>query len=311
MRILLASILLEPWRWRPQRPVSVTVSAWSPLAAAAGFSGWELFENHHRNADAAERGRLEDGMLPVVVLNTYEPFNDAARPELAELAARVRRLGAKAIKFNLGAERAAWPAERACITTFAEQVYPARLWCECHPGTSVEKPEALREFASGWQECPFDVIVHPLLLEPAEIGHWGRLLGSRIVHAHVQLRAADDANRFVALTDRADYVEARLHALAAAGFRGSFSLEFSEATARENETPEQAFVAAVRDRDYLMSRWSARVSQAMPCREFDGKQARRRGEAGIVSGAMASINMMNLTCPNPAAIALASPGNSP
>ena len=245
---LLASILLEPNRWKPGRPPSIRVSDWSARAAAAGFDGWELFENHYRKADAAERKRIEQGPLPVRIFNTYEPFDDATRPELQEVADCARRLGAEGIKFNVGSDPAWRENWRAAIDAF-----PAgpRLLCECHPGTALETPDAAAAFARLWPTVPFDVIIHPFLLGPEGIVRWLRLLGPRVRHAHVQMRDPADARRFVALADDAPQARECLAALAAGGFRGTFSLEFAAPTGGVVDEPEALFAAARRDLEFL------------------------------------------------------------
>ena len=244
----LASILLEPNRWKPGRPPSIRVSDWSARAAAAGFDGWELFENHYRKADAAERRRLEQGPLPVRVFNTYEPFDDVTRPELNEVADCARRLNAGGIKFNVGHDPAWRETWRAAIDAF-----PAgpRLLCECHLGTALETPEATAGFAGLWPATPFDVIIHPFLLGPEGIARWLRLLGTRVRHAHVQMRARHDAQQFLALADDAPRARECLAALTAGGFAGSFALEFAAPTGGAADEPEALFSAARRDLDFL------------------------------------------------------------
>jgi sugar phosphate isomerase/epimerase len=97
-----ASILLEPNRWKPGRVPSICASEWSGRAAAAGFDGWELFENHHRLASAAEQEALRNSPLPVRVFNSYAAFDPADAParEAARQAAIDLRAGA--MKFNVG-----------------------------------------------------------------------------------------------------------------------------------------------------------------------------------------------------------------
>lgn len=248
MMIFLASILLEPNRWRSGRPPSIRVSDWSARAAAAGFDGWELFENHYRKVDAAERQRLEQGPLPVRVFNTYEPFEDATCPALKEVADCARRLGAEGIKFNVGNEPARCDNWRSTIDAFPAG---SRLLCECHPGTAIEAPEAASAFAALWPDAPFDVIIHPFLLGPKGIACWLRLLGSRVRHAHVQMRDPADARRFVALADDAPRARECLAALTAGGFSGSFSLEFAAPTGGPADEPEALFAAARSDLDFL------------------------------------------------------------
>jgi len=250
---LLASILLEPNRWKPGRPPSIRVSDWSARAAAAGFDGWELFENHYRRADEAEQRRLEQGPLPVRIFNTYESFEDAARPELREVAECVRQLAVAGIKFNVGNDPARRGGCRAAIAAFPSG---ARLLCECHPGTMLETPEAAADFVAAWPAAPFDVIIHPFLLGPEAISRWLRLLGPRVRHAHVQMRAWQDARQFLALSDDAARARECLAALAAGGFRGTFALEFAAPTGRTDDQPEVLFAAAVRDLDFLRTHWT-------------------------------------------------------
>lgn len=246
--IYLASILLEPNRWKPGRPPSIRASDWSARAATAGFDGWELFENHYRKADAAERRRLELGPLPVRVFNTYETFEDATRPELKEVSDCARRLGANGVKFNVGNDPVWRENWRAAIDAF-----PAgpRLLCECHPGTALETPEATAEFAARWPAAPFDVIIHPFLLGPEGVACWLQLLGPRVRHAHVQMRARHDSRQFLALNDDAPRARECLAALMAGGYAGSFSLEFAAPTGGAADEPEALFTAARRDLDFL------------------------------------------------------------
>lgn len=250
----LASILLEPNRWKPGRPPSIRVSDWSARAAAAGFAGWELFENHYRRADDAERERLERSELPVEILNSYAAFDAGADSgvERSAVAVAARRLGASGVKFNVGNDPRQRDAYRAAIDSFPSG---ARLLCECHPGTLLEAPEAAAEFAAFWPDAPFDAIVHPFLLGPERVARWLQVIGARVRHAHVQMRARADERKFIALSDEATRARECLAALAEGGFRGTFSLEFAAPTSRGDDEPEALFAAARRDLDFLCAHW--------------------------------------------------------
>jgi sugar phosphate isomerase/epimerase len=253
---LLASILLEPARWRPGRPPTIRASDWSEPAAAAGFDGWELFENHYRKADPREQRTLAASALPVKAFNTYESFAEPESHSRQEALTAALRLGAGRVKFNVGRDRSLWPAERTAIARSRQLLGPAaRLLCECHPGTSLETPGALKEFTAGADDWPFDIIVHPFLLAPERILEWGHAAGAHLCHAHVQIRGPQGPNDFIALADDAPRARDCLAALAAAGFRGAFSFEFAAPTARADETPESLFAAARRDLDFLREHW--------------------------------------------------------
>jgi len=255
--ICLASIALEPNRWKPGRPPSIRVSEWSARAAAAGFDGWELFENHYRLAAPDERGRLEAGSPPVRIFNTYEPFDDADRPSLRAALDAAGRLGAVGIKFNVGNDPACAGAYRECIEQAAARLPEAtRLFCECHPGTVLETPDRLRDFTAGWSVWPFDLIVHPFLAEPDAIGPWSAVAGPHLRHAHVQMRARGDAQRFLQLEDDAPRARECLAALAEHGFRGTFSIEFTAPTGRADDEPAALLAAARRDLEFLRTHWS-------------------------------------------------------
>lgn len=252
MMFYLASILLEPNRWKPGRPPSIHVSEWSARAATAGFDGWELWENHYRLAESDEQRRLEQGPLPVRIFNTYEVFDDPVRPGLGEVAACARRLGAAGIKFNVGSDPARRDAHRAAIDAFPTGV---RLLCECHPGTALETPEAAAEFVALWPNAPFDVIVHPFLIGPEGIARWLELLGGRVRHMHIQMRDRTDSRRVLALADDAPRARECLAALKDGDFSGTFTFEFAAPTGGPDDEPGKLFAAACRDLEFLRTHW--------------------------------------------------------
>lgn len=249
---LLASILLEPNRWTPGRVPSIWASDWSDRALAAGFDGWELFENHYRLASDGERKRLSSGALPVRIFNSYQLPGDRAGA-WGTAVATAEALGASGMKFNLGKEREHWAREREAISECEGS--SVRLLCECHPGTSLEDPEAVLEFVGDVNPWPFDLMLHPFLLGPEGIARWMNLLGSHIRHAHAQMRDPTDDRRILQLADDAPRAEACLAALAETGFQGSFSVEFAAPTQRADESPETLFAAAVKDLEFLREHW--------------------------------------------------------
>jgi sugar phosphate isomerase/epimerase len=254
--IYLASVLLEPNRWKPKKLPSFAVSEWSARAAAAGFDGWELWENHYLHAKKNEQHALREGPLPVTVFNTYASFAsegaDARRSALEATAT----LAARSIKFNVGNDPARMADYRTVVAATAAAT-SARLWCECHPGTQLEDPERAAQFFNTWPESdvPCDAIVHPFLLSPEAIARWHWHLGSRLRHAHVQMRAKNDSRRFLALADDAPRVRECLAALRESGYTGSFTIEFTAPTGTANDRPPELFDAARRDLEFLREHW--------------------------------------------------------
>jgi len=232
------------------------VSAWSARAREAGFDGWELFENHYRLAGADERAAIAGGPLPIRVFNTYAEFTETGSDERRAALATALRLGARAIKFNIGNDQSRIPHYRAAVAEAFEFLGgQARLWCECHPDTWLEEPGRIPDFCSPWRDWPFDVILHPFQSGPAGVQRWGRMLGHHLVHAHVQTRSPDDPERFARLSADPAHSDECLAALWEIGFDGSFSLEFAAPTAGPKDEPEALFAAARNDLEFLRERW--------------------------------------------------------
>lgn len=257
--VYLASVLLEPNRWKPGRPPSIRVSEWTNHAAAAGFEGWELWENHYLLATKEERLALRQGSLPVAIFNSYAPFDvNGSNTRAESLAAAGELPRVSAMKFNVGHDPAAVADYHASIESARVHLAPKiRLLCECHPNTLLETPEALSAFTAGMETWPFDVIIHPFLSGPENIRSWFSAAGQHISHVHVQMRDRQNPHVFVGLADDKPRARDCLAALAGCGFRGTFTLEFSAPTGTTEESPENLFCAARRDLDFILEFWPA------------------------------------------------------
>jgi sugar phosphate isomerase/epimerase len=254
--IFLGSILLEPNRWKPGRPPSLRISEWSARAVAAGFDGWELWENHYLLADAQERAALREGVCPIRVLNSYADFGVIDQRSAAGAFAALRELpSVTAVKFNVGNEARHIDRYRAAINAVCA-ILPAgvRLLCECHPGTLLEDPSRLHDFVASDGTWPFDVIVHPFLLTPEKIIRWGKVIGEHIKHAHLQMRDIKDPRRFVALADEPGRASECIAALDEICFAGSYTMEFARHADSSNDVPSVLFEDSVRDLSFLRSK---------------------------------------------------------
>lgn len=258
--IYLASILLEPNRWKAGKEPSYKVSAWMDKIRAAGFEGIELWENHYLKASGDEQEALHGAAVPIRIFNTYAAFTpdkdeDLRRKEAEATAA----LKAGAVKFNVGNDPKRTTEYLETAVQWAKQLPPnTRLICECHPGTVLETPEAAEKaFNEHWRDERFQAIVHPFSTPLPVLKEWMKRLKGQVVHCHVQLRG--EQNRPIRLDRKPREVREALAVLRDGGFAGSFSLEFTEGTSTPNDRPEILFENALADLRFLRENWSTRT----------------------------------------------------
>jgi sugar phosphate isomerase/epimerase len=252
--IYIGTILLERNRWQPGKQPSYRVSDWIERFQAAGFDGMELWENHALLGLADERAALAAARFPIAVFNSYAAFDDGAAEQRTAAASLVRHLQARAVKFNLGSDLALYPTYINHLHTWRASIPDnVRLLCECHRGTVVETPamasHMLRHIAPGRIEA----IIHPFTMHPDTLRAWFDALGGTITHAHVQLHNADGL--FVRLERRLYTVRNALHVMRTYGFRGSFTIEFTEGVGASREDQDALFAAAVADLHVLKEYW--------------------------------------------------------
>jgi len=241
--IYIGSILLERNRWAPGKRPSYRVSDWGERFVQAGFDGVELWENHLLLAPPEEQEVLLRLPCPVRIYNTYVAFDDAAAPDRQRAAEWIARLGAVGVKYNLGKDPAQRAAEMRNLRAWeAELPATCQLLCECHAGTVLEEPEAARRFFDEAGLTRHGIIVHACGEELDRLRRWLGLFGAEVAHVHVQTRGETDPLP-------------RLHMLKEAGFRGSFTLEFTRGTAEPDENMEALFAEALEDLRFLRERW--------------------------------------------------------
>jgi len=249
---LLATVLLEPNRWRaPDQPL-LRASQQLARARAAGFEGLELWENHWHLANAAERAALVASPLPIRVFNTYarvDVAEDAGR--LDAVIAAAHALSVSALKFNVGPAPGDPARARDTLAQLAGRLpRGTRLRCECHPGTWLETPEVAAAFF-GSLDLPVEIIVHPFAITSDRLDGWFSLCGPRIAELHVQCR--DEAGRWSGISRHPERSRAVLDHLHALGFSGDLTLEFTAGTHSDGETPEKLWSAAEADAAFLQN----------------------------------------------------------
>lgn len=248
--VYIGTILLERNRWAPGKRPSCRVSEWLGRFAEAGFDGTELWENHAALCPAEEIEALEESSFPVAVYNSYVSFSDSGGAERSRAAALARRLRAAGIKFNLGKD----PSQRetylrnlrAWRSVLPENV---RMLCECHGGTIMEDPVRAKEVLDELGDGSCQAIVTPFSHDLEELRTWFECLGRSITHAHVQMRGED--GKLARLDRKPSFVKEALHVMLEEGFKGTFTIEFTEGVGTADEDIEGLFRAAARDLSFL------------------------------------------------------------
>jgi len=249
---LINTVLLEKNRWEEGRNPSVAVSEWLPKIKKDGFHGVELWENHGLKASEPEIQLLKHASVPVEVYNSYVSFDDGDSQKRAKAANMINRLRANKVKFNFGNDSERIEEYIQNFHVWKEQLHnECTFLCECHPGTVMEDPNIAREVFDRIGSHNIGAMIHPFH-KSTDLSSWFNYLGEKIIYAHVSLF---DGSRFHLLERYPDFVEERIQVLKENGFEGDFSLEFTEGTAEEHETPQQLYQNAIRDLAFLKVRW--------------------------------------------------------
>lgn len=247
--ILLGTVLLEPNRWTPRKQPSFAVSTLVPAIRAAGFDGLELWENHAALADPAEQEALKHLPLPVTVFNSYCTFDDAGAAGRQRAAQLVRAYRASGVKFNFGRDPTLVGTYLRHLETWAAEL-PAgcRLLCECHADTVLEEPDAAARILAPFAKR-VEIIVHPFGGERAMLQRWLDRFGPAITHLHVADRNSE--RKHILLSEDADEVRGRLGLLRAAGFSGTWTIEFTKGVAQPPEDLHELLRRAAADMAFI------------------------------------------------------------
>lgn len=220
--MFLATVLLEPHRWKP---TEAPVFSWQVDSGKqfleAGFSGVELWQRHWLEASAQQRDWMQTSPCPVRVFSAYGSPADPAIQELLFSVVDAFGDSLRGIKFNVGPDFSHQSTDMQAVQSLAQDLPgTARLLCECHGGTWLETPEAAGEAFPQWPDR-VAAILHPFTTE--NLAAWGQAIGPRIRHLHLQARAQGTWLDPVPSTPGA--AEA-LDFLREIGFCGTASLEF-------------------------------------------------------------------------------------
>ena len=248
--IYIGTILLELNRWGSPKTPTYRVSEWLDRFQEAGFDGMELWEYHATLCPPAELAALKASTFPVAVFNTYCDFDDASEPDRRLAAEMIERLGAGGVKFNVGKDPALRDTYIKNLRVWSE-CFPedCRLLCECHGGTIVQEPAEAAEFFDELGKERYEIITHCFMSDLKRLKEWFGAFGTSITHAHVQLQGEN--SRAARLDSRSTHVKEALHIMQDEGFRGSFTLEFTEGTRAPDENMEGLWQAALADLRFL------------------------------------------------------------
>ncbi|MBN1673409.1 MAG: sugar phosphate isomerase/epimerase [Kiritimatiellae bacterium] len=250
-RIYIGTVLLERNRWSSREP-SFQVSDWARRMAEAGFDGIELWQNHAVKATEQEREKLKGSPCPVTIFNSYAGCEDEQRAEREEAVQLARFFSARGMKYNFGRDKARHAAYRTNVRDWREAL-PAsfRFLCECHGGSSMEEPEIAAATFDALGNGGYEAIVHVMNREEGAVRRWFERLGARITHAHVALSGPGPNERgAICLSQDPEFVRSRMGLLRELGYRGSYTIEFTEGV-RGHEDRERLFENAVADMAFL------------------------------------------------------------
>ena len=104
--------------------------------------GLELWGPHAISASGVEVDRLARSDPPVRVFSSYASWDEPDTTDRDDAAAWASRLGAVAVKFNVGGSPDALDDYLGRLRAFDRAVSDGtRLLCECHGGTVAEDPD--------------------------------------------------------------------------------------------------------------------------------------------------------------------------
>ncbi|GAB4171001.1 MAG: hypothetical protein Fur0032_10110 [Terrimicrobiaceae bacterium] len=238
----LATVLIEPNRWSPERgPAFSWCEDTGQGFAEAGFSGVELWQGHWLHSSKKQKQWMRQSPCPVRIFSYYGLPEDRPDGLLVEVAEYFSD-SLTGIKFNLGSQEADFSIECNRVACWAAALPgKARLLCECHGGTTMQTPEAARAAFAGWPPR-IEAILHPFVGGSAAL--WFDALGTRITHLHLQCR---EQGAWVDPQPSLAAVQQGLQILRERQFSGTASLEFIAAI-REEHHPKALLAEAARVR---------------------------------------------------------------
>lgn len=248
--VLLGTVAIEPNRWSTVDPSGAPVAdlvEHASALSATGVDGLELWERH-LPADADTTTVLVGALPPIQILNSYVPFDADEVAPYEALAERVRRCGATAVKFNVGADPSSERDYVRRVTTLLNLLDDdVALLCECHEHISIAEDPivAARMMAAIGAPDRVGAIVHTH--EPVEhIQRRFDAYGERISHVHVNYLDMSSLS-VPLLSERLDDLGTKVELLRGLGFDGSWTLEFVHGVLTERDHPAELIEQAAVD----------------------------------------------------------------
>lgn len=239
--IYLGTVLLEKNRWsKGVREPSFLVSDWTNQIADVGFDGIELWQNHAILATDEEREKLKNSPVPVRIFNSYARCENEDEKDRLAAVEMSNYFDASGMKYNFGKV----PEKH---TEYIENVKSwrnllpknFRFLCECHGGSTMENPQQASETLSQINGAGYEVIIHGIGGNDEGIRNIFNIHRERITHIHANV-SPEGLMEETKLQNRIDLMRSL-------GFRGSYTIEFTEGVRSENQKVETLFANAARD----------------------------------------------------------------
>jgi len=243
--IFIGTVLLEKNRWSTRVP-SYKVSAWVKCFKDDGFDGMELWENHVLMSGAEEAAAIKNSGFPVRIFNSYAGFDDASRNARIKVVSFAKAFNVEAVKFNFGNDARLVDDYIKNLEEMIRLLPNCNLLCECHPGTVMDDINMVCRVNEALGPNKFQVIIHPFAdLNKTE--KWLEKLGPIITHMHLQLRDP----KLVRLSKRPSLVKKSFEVIKKSGYRGSYTIEFTEGVAVPDENIHDLYKNALDDLAFL------------------------------------------------------------
>ena len=113
----------------------------------------------------------------------------------------------------------------------------------------MEDPDSAKAFFDALDIDGWEIIVHCFIPEMDILKRWFDNFGSKVTHAHVQLR--NEEREVQRLQDYPERAKVALQVMSDYDFSGSIAVEFAKGTREPGENMDDLWVAALDDLSFL------------------------------------------------------------
>ena len=241
--IYIGTVLMEKNRWAEVRTPTISISDWTGRFKDEGFDGIELWQNHAFLADEEERRKLSESPVPVRIFNSYNRCEKETLDERKRAVEMVNLFSSEGMKYNFGRDAERHEEYCASVKEWRDMLPENfRFLCECHGGTTMQNPQKARDVFLELGLDDYEVIIHGMGGSDENLEKVFQIHDRHITHIHVNVSDWSEKGE--------NFLQKRVDLLRELGFRGSYTIEFTEGI-KEDLSVEQLFKNAARDMKML------------------------------------------------------------